>query len=122
MNAMLDAFEESVKTENIAGSYGARQSLVPDPSIEADEVEHIKVAPDGRNRDRGQSDMTGSSGNKLDDLRMLRAENEAHQLANTNSVSALRMKAYMETSNEPFCKPLPHDSRWAEQVACCIIS
>jgi len=133
MNAMLEAFDESVQSEQVAAGSAPRQSFAPDGADEFDEdtttaLPHSRFQDGGKDHDSmssslaGHSAHSGASSSKLDDIRLLYAEDEAHKAANPNTVSAARMKAFMEATPEPFAKPLPLDSRWAEQQVCCVIS
>ena len=128
MNAMLDAYDDSLQNEQAAGS-------APRKSFASEELDDdvTTTLPETRFQKGGQSNdvktttgspitSSGSSACDINEIRLLRAEDEAHKLANPNSVSAARMKAFMEATSEPFAKPLPVDSRWIEKQACCIVN
>ena len=128
MNAMLDAYDDSLHTEQAAGS-APRASFAADEADDDVTTTLPKTRFQGAGQDSGlNTSMVGPSGSSgmsvcgTDDIRLLRAEDEAHKQANPNSVSAARMKAFMEATPEPFARPLPLDSRWVEKQACCAIS
>jgi len=133
INAMLDAYDDSVQSEQVAAGSAPRQSFLSDGD-EFDE-DGTTTLPQSRFQDgspnqdsmssssmASHSSLSGITSSKMDEIRLLRAEDAAHKLANTNTVSAERMKAFMEATSEPFAKPLPPDSRWAEKETCCIAS